>query len=189
MTTSSRLHSLDRRSFFKRAGLAAAALTFPDVLLADPYAPAAAPRRSALRSSAPVRVRGRVHAKGRGVRGVGVSDGLSVVTTDADGRYELVTNAQQSYVTLSLPSGYQIPVHPTGTARPYQPIRANARGEMDSVFELTPLTVPDANHVFLLLADPQTQNTYETGLFHAQTVPDVRATAVALSDTPQFGVR
>lgn len=122
--------AIGRREFLRHAGLAtAAALVSPETLLADPYAPL--PR--ILRPAAPVRVRGRVVSRGRGVRNVSVTDGLSVVRTDADGRYELVTTTRQRFVYLPVPSGYRIPVNETGTARFYQPIQPDRRGEMNAI--------------------------------------------------------
>lgn len=177
--------AIGRREFLRHAGLAtAAALVSPETLLADPYAPL--PR--ILRPAAPVRVRGRVISRGRGVRNVSVTDGLSVVRTDADGRYELVTTTRQRFVYLSVPSGYRIPVNETGTARFYQPIQPDRRGEMNAIFQLEPLETSDENHAFFLLADPQTQNAYEMELLHSQTVPDLQGVIKQFGDTPLFGV-
>ena len=184
MSFSESMAPVGRREFVKRMTLAAAALTTAETLLADPYAPL----RLRSRVVRPVRVRGRVHAARRGVRGVGVTDGVSVVTTDGDGHFELGSTARQPYVYLSLPAGYRIPTHDVGTARLYRLLRPDRRGEMETSFELTPLDASDEEHAFLVLADPQTQNAYEVGLFHAQTVPDVRATARHYGDRPVFGV-
>ncbi len=177
-------HLLDRRLFLKRLGIGAAAAAFlPDRILTDPYAPL--PRE--LRAD-PIRVRGRVVAKGRGVGQVAISDGLSVVTTDTDGHYELLADARQSFVQLSLPSGYEIPLQPAGTARLHRPIQPDTRGQMEAGFELAALPAPDDEHAFLLLADPQTQDAREVGLLHGETVPDVQATARAMGDVSLFGV-
>ncbi len=173
-----------RRGFLKRSLLAGAALALPTPLLADPYRPG--PRRSL--PADPVRIRGHVGSGGRGVQGVAVTDGLAVAATDGDGAFTLITTTRQPFVSLSIPAGYQLPTNPTGTARFYHPVRPDARGEMTVRFELEPLGAPDANHAFFVLADPQTQDDFEMGRFHAETVPDVRAAAHALGETPLFGV-
>ena len=176
-------HDRSRRRFLKRATLAGAALACPSVLLADPYRPLpASPGRAA-----PVRVRGRVASGGRGLAGVAVTDGVTVAATDADGAYELIADGRRPFVYLSLPAGYAVPRNPTGTARFYAPMRPEG-AEMTAVFDLEPLAVTDERHAFCVLADPQTQDRFEMSRFHAETVPDVRATAAALGEMPVFGL-
>lgn len=176
-------HPLDRRSFLAAAAGLAAGLALPERLAADPYAPILGASRGA-----PVRVRGRVRAGGRGVAGVSVSDGLSVAATDRDGRFEIRSSTDRDFVSCTLPSGYRIPVNPTGTARFYHPLAPNARGEMDAVFDLERAEADDARHAMLLLPDIQTQDQWEMDRFHEQSVPDVAATVRALGDRPAFGI-
>lgn len=164
--------TLDRRAFLAATALAAGALTFADALLE---------RR-------PIRIRGRVRSRGRGVTGVTVTDGHSVVSTDRDGRYELVSSAAQRFLSICLPAGYRIPVSTTGTAWLHRAIAPDAHGEMSALFDLEPLDVSDHAHAFLVLADPQTQDMTEVGFLHTQTVPDVRTAVGALSGLPMFGV-
>jgi hypothetical protein len=111
-----------------------------------------------------------------------------VVRSGADGTFELLTNSSRQYVHLSLPSGYQIPTGPSGTASHYKPLKPDGTGEMDAVWDLAPLQVPDRSHAFLLLADPQTLDMDDVGLFHTRTVPDVRSTLKTLGTVPVFGV-
>lgn len=174
---------LDRRSFLTLAAGAAASLSTAERLLADPYAPLR-PRRA----GTPVRVRGRVMAGGRGIGNVAISDGLNVVRTGRDGRYELRTSTDRDFVRCTLPAGYEIPRNATGTARLYQPLAPDERGEMDAVFRVEPLDGGDERHALVLLADIQTENRWEMARFHEQTVPDVRDTVQALGDRPAFGV-
>lgn len=137
-----------------------------------------------------MRIRGRVTALGRRVRNAGVSDGLQVVSTDAEGGFELVSDGRRPWLSLCPPPGYELPVSATGTVRLHQPIRPDARGEMAARFELTPRPVGggDERHAFLLVADTQTQDRFETGRLHAETVPDVQTTLRGLGDRPVFGV-
>jgi 3',5'-cyclic AMP phosphodiesterase CpdA len=175
---------MDRRSFLQRGALAAAALAIPERLLADPYAPLFRPP---IRSSA-VRVSGRVRAGSRGVGGVAVTDGLSVVATDASGRFTLIADSSRPFVSISVPSGYALPTTPTGTTLFYKRLAPDGRGEMSTEFTLQPLEGSDDDHAFLLLADTQTQNAFEMGRLHAETVPDVRATIAGLAGMSCFGV-
>ncbi|MDE2729523.1 MAG: twin-arginine translocation signal domain-containing protein, partial [Gemmatimonadota bacterium] len=187
--------ALTRRAFLKQAAFAAAAMAAPFPVLADPYAPqagsnaaAGAQPASLVRPVRPVRVSGRVTAGRASLAGVAVTDGLTVTSTDADGRFELVSNTLQSFVSISTPDGYAIAQNPSGTASFYRPITADESGEMAARFDLAALDGSDERHGFLVLSDPQTQDAYEMGLFHAETVPDVQETAAALSDRRLFGV-
>lgn len=174
-----------RREFLTGAASVGAALALPRALRADPYAPL--PLRP-VGAAAPVRIRGRVTALGRGVSKAGISDGLRVVSTDQDGRFELVSDGRQEFVSLCPPAGYGIPAASTGVSRLYQPIRATRAGEASAIFSLPPLGRPDDTHASVVLADPQTQDAYEMSRFHQETVPDVEATVKALGDLPVFGV-
>lgn len=167
---------IDRRTFLRDATIAGAALAaFPGSLLAAPRGRAA-----------PVRIRGRVRSRGRGVARAAVSDGLATTATGADGAFELVSEGGRRWLSLSLPSGYRVPTSDTGTARLHRPIPV-AETEMSAVFDLDPLPDGDARHACLLLADPQTQTRWEVDRLLAETVPDVRATVAALG-VPAFGV-
>jgi hypothetical protein len=182
---------MDRRHFLRLSGLAAGALALPtgglsaqrlaERVLADPYAPL--PSVDARR--APIRVTGRVHLAGKGVGGVRVSDGVSVVRTRTDGRYTLLADPLQRFVMISTPAGHTPARNATGTARFYQPLGVLDEQRVD--FELEP-AVDDSAHALLLLADPQTRDARDMALFHAETVPSVIETVRTLGDTPVFGV-
>lgn len=168
-----------RRSFLRSLGvaLAAAPLTSERVL-ADPYRLLA---RAA--PTDPVRVRGRVAVGGRGMAGVAVTDGFRVVETGPDGVYDMVSRGDRPFVYLSVPRGHRIPVGPQGTARFYRPLAPDARGEATASFELEPLSDGDERHTVLALPDIQTEDAWEMARFHAETVPDLRASAAAAASS------
>ncbi|WP_197901611.1 metallophosphoesterase N-terminal domain-containing protein [Rhodocytophaga rosea] len=136
----------------------------------------------------PVRIRGKVSAQGKGIKGVAVTDGYSVVSTDANGVYELMSSSLQEFVSISLPAGYQVPTRKNGIARFFQPITASAKGEFAANFALNPSPVNDNSHVLLVLADPQIQDRYEADLLLSQTTPDVNALVKSYGDRPVFGI-
>ncbi|MEM6337285.1 MAG: calcineurin-like phosphoesterase family protein [Bacteroidota bacterium] len=164
-----------RRAFIRRAGLAAAGVALlPSHLFAG----------------APVRIRGRVvDERGRGVGGVAISDGLQVIATEQNGRYELISTNRRSFVFMTVPAGFELPTNEAGSALFYLPIRPDEDGEMDDAdFELTSLEEVDIRHSFLALADPQMQNAFEMERFLSTTVPDLAETVQASAAPVAFGV-
>lgn len=175
---------LNRRTFLRAGALSAAGLaTRAQSLLAAPYDPLPGIPRTAN----PIRVQGMVRAGGRGMGRVAVSDGLQVVDSDADGRFELVTSADRGFVWVRVPSGYGIPTNPSGTARFYERIDPTA-SEMSVAFDLAPLGMSDERHAFLLLGDIQTETEEEMGWFHERSVPDLQQTVRELGDAHVFGI-
>ncbi len=168
-----------RRSFLKHLGLAGAAWSVP-------WSNAKASTSG--RSENTVEVTGRVTSRGSGLDGVPVTDGASVVQTDPDGRFRLLSSSRRPFVYLSVPAGYRLPTHETGTARFYRSIDSETDNAQEIHFELTPLEQEDEQHAFTVLADPQTQTEAEVEQFQNETVPDVRETVRALGNQPVFGV-
>jgi predicted phosphodiesterase len=178
---------MDRRGFLRNSLLGVAALSLPAPLRGDPYAPLI---RNSVLPGAPVRVRGIVRGDSGPLEGVRVTDGLNVVDTAADGSYELITMSDRDFVSISIPSGFEVPTNETGTARFYRRIQFDGPvgGEMDATFDLVRSGVSDENHTVLLLADIQAQTQWEMDRFHAESVPDVIATLRAAGDQQVFGV-
>ncbi|WP_263809625.1 calcineurin-like phosphoesterase C-terminal domain-containing protein [Salinibacter sp.] len=171
--------SPSRRDFLKYLGLTGAALSAPGVA-------AASPRLGTDRRA--VTVTGRVAGPEGGIEGVPVTDGVTVTQTGPDGRYELAAAPRRPFVYLSVPSGYRLPTHDTGTARLYRSIDASGGGTATASFRLTPLDRDDEQHAFLFLADPQARTAAEMQQFRDETVPDVQEAVRALGDRPVFGV-
>ena len=176
--------SFSRRRFLRRLTSAAGGLAFAPSLASSLLAPS---RTRPQRRSAPTQVSGRVVAQGEGLAGVPVTDGQTVVQTDAEGAFSFVASAQQPFVSVSVPSGYRIPQNDTGTARFYRRLPDNG-DTFEASFALEPLDGSDARHAFVVLADPQTQTDAEMQHFHDETVPSVQATVAALGEQPVFGV-
>ncbi len=174
-----------RRRFIRNAALGSAALVLPWGASGSPYDPL--PRIPQL-PNAPVRIRGVVRAGRRGLPNVAVTDGETIVSTGRDGSFTLISGGRREFVYISVPAGYQVPMQQPGTAGMFMPIVPNAKGDMKATFELAPLAGSDGDHAFVVLADPQTQNDYEMGLFHAETIPDATETIAALGSVPLFGV-
>ena len=178
--------ALDRRTFLRQLGLATAWSTCAADVFAQrrpsvPYVPV--PRTTGV-----VRVRGRVHAAGKGIARAAVSDGLSVVQTGADGTFTLVASPGQPFVHVSVPGHCELPTNPTGTARFYQPIVADAAGEMRVEFPLAARPSSSERHSFVALPDTQTLDVEDVGHLQTETMPDIRSWASGQGGRPLFGV-
>ena len=136
----------------------------------------------------PVRIRGIVRAGDKGLIDIGVTDGKTVTRTDTDGTFEIISDSWQNFVHITTPGGYSIDKNQTGTARFYVRVEPDANGDATAVFDLSPLEDRNNDHAFLVFADTQTQNEFETGLLHQQTVPDAQKTISRLGDLQVFGV-
>ncbi len=131
-------------------------------------------------------IKGKVRAKGRGIAGVVISDGYSVVTTDSKGRYELNLHAAASSVFMSTPAGYAFN-HEQGISRHYIPVNQLKRRSAD--FELVQLSGDDNQHRFIIWADPQVKNKSDVGKMMTESVPDVqRLLSAAGAETLFHGI-
>lgn len=158
-----------RRKFLKQIGMVSGAILIADSILADPYKP--------LLINSPdkqqIRIKGFVTNHSKPLKGVVVSDGYSVTSTDSDGTYELITDTIQDFVFLSIPSGYRIPVSKNGTANFYKRIDKNSKSEQTINFQLE-VSGNDEEHEFLLLADPQTLDMDDINRFNDETINEIQ---------------
>src|SRR6185436_11767654 len=111
---------------------------------------------------------GRVLSNGKGLKGVIISDGYSVVATDKNGRYEFDAHPDAMHVFMSTPAGYAFK-HESGISRHYYSIN-----ETNIDFHLTKLKQDDNEHQFIIWADPQVKNASDVEKMMNQSVPDVK---------------
>ena len=83
---------LSRRSFIREAAVGGVALAGGTAFAAG-------------------KIEGRVAAGGKGMAGVVVTDGLNCVETSADGAWSLPLRDGARFVSITVPSGWKIPVH------------------------------------------------------------------------------
>ncbi len=117
------------------------------------------------------KLKGKVMAGGKGLSGVVVSDGYSVLQTGSNGSYEITLTPQSEHVFVSTPSGYAFP-QTNFLASHYQVVEESVT-EMN--FELEKLSVNDSKHQFIVWADPQVKNVSDVSKLMSQSVPDVQA--------------
>lgn len=118
------------------------------------------------------KVKGKVLHKGKGIEGVIISDGYSVVRTDDDGEFKFKLHRDATTVFVSTPSGYAF-LQEKGIARHYHHV--NQQGSNDEiVFELQKLDRDDNEHEFIIWADPQVRNAKDVQKMMEHSVPDVK---------------
>ena len=98
-----------------------------------------------------VTVRGRVLCGGRGVEGVWVSDGEEFACTDKRGNYRLQAGADNRFVFVCVPAGYDAPVE-KGVVRYFHPLPADGKS---CDFTLLRRAGDDSRYGFIAIADPQ----------------------------------
>jgi len=120
-------------------------------------------------------IRGKVMDKNTGVANVVISDGFSVVKTDAKGQYSIDLNEKASNLFMSTPSGYEFKTN-ANIAKQYEVL--GAKNEYD--FVLTSLKKNDVKHNFIIWADPQVRTKDDVQQMMETSVPDTIATIKAL---------
>lgn len=112
---------------------------------------------------------GIVSSEGKGIANAVISDGFSVVKTDANGKYTITTNDKAQFVFLSTPAGYDFKVD-GNIAKQYESL--GTRNEYN--FKLKKLNKNDDNHRFIIWADPQVKNKKDVAQMMETSVPDVQ---------------
>jgi hypothetical protein len=105
----------------------------------------------------------------KGLSGVAVTDGYTVVRTDKEGKYELNANPSAEFVYISVPAGYHIPEQ-RYIANFYRPLHHS----LDNDFKLEKLSVDDRKHNFVVWADTQMISKKDVELLMSQSVPDLQ---------------
>ena len=159
---------MQRRRFLQTilwltGGLVATRLSANDTLTPGP-------RR--LGSRVKGKLKGRVSAGKKGIKGVVVSDGYSVVVTNDNGKYELDVHPDAATVFISTPAGYAFK-NQDGISRHYRSLE-NSHTKKSINFELTALDKDDDEHQFIIWADPQVKNAKDVEKMMTQSVPDVQ---------------
>lgn len=157
----------NRRDFIKGLGITGAMLSIPAVINAEPAVAA-----SEKIDIANITLKGRVLSNGQGVANVAVTDGINVVLTDKGGNYQLLSNKTAQFIYISLPAGYAFP-HEKSIARFFKQID-NKQSVFKADFDLTRLEKDDANHAFVVWADPQIISKKDAAIMLETSAPDLR---------------
>ncbi|MDR0509825.1 MAG: calcineurin-like phosphoesterase family protein [Rikenellaceae bacterium] len=126
-------------------------------------------------------VKGMVYCDGQPLAGVGVSDGVDIVLTDADGCYWLDSNKEQKHVFVIIPSGYE-PSFISSLPDMWAPLTAPAGEVEQHNFEL--FQVNNTKHVVLMTADlhlASRTTTNDQWRYFNNFIPDVELFANSLA--------
>lgn len=112
---------------------------------------------------------------GKGISGVAVSDGYTVVKTDENGVYQFAGSRYAQTVFISLPAKYQVPLDAGKKPLFYKTgIVKNKVNRND--FTLTPLTQSEDNFTLVAIGDPQVKQASHVTRFKNETMNDIIVT-------------
>lgn len=172
---------MKRRSFFRNFGLASAGLLLPaETILASDTESLLKENRSFNQVS------GKVTSQNSGITNVSVSDGYTVVQTNAKGQYNLTLHPNAKFVFIALPSGYAIPTD-KGIAQFYIAVE-NIKQPKKVDFKLNQAHTDDTKHSFIVWADPQIRNQEDAAKFLSKSVPDTVTHINQMDIKPAFGI-
>lgn len=112
---------------------------------------------------------GRVTVDGKPRKGVVVSDGINVVTTDRKGEYQMATSGRQ-HVFVSLPADCKVPLGENGMPEFYRTIADGNPGQIDFELESQPVKT---NWKLFTVADPQI-GVQDTADFASIVIPQMQ---------------
>ena len=119
---------------------------------------------------------------GSGIEGVSVTDGFSVVQTDAEGHYSLTLNPAAEFIYLTVPAEYEIPYNAKGYPAFFKKIDSS----LDLDFSLSPI-IKQTDWTLLVATDVHA-NTSHTGsgrnynMLLNKVLPDMKTAAVGYSN-------
>ena len=113
---------------------------------------------------------------GKGIAGVTVSDGYSCCTTDSEGAYSMEANPAARYITITVPSAYEIPLGSDGRPAFYKLVNFAGHTEVEADFSLTPRPAPVTRFTLITVADVHVQNNDHLELFTNGPIADIQQT-------------
>ena len=127
-------------------------------------------------------------SNGNPIKGVAVSDGFTVVATDAKGYYSMDVSKDCWYIYISLPSEYDVPTNSYGQPCFFKKYPGNSP-QFD--FTLTPLAGgKEKKWALVTFADPQVSSDTALKRFNNEAIPGVKAYCdqIQNSGIPCYGI-
>lgn len=129
-------------------------------------------------------------ATGNGIGGVTVSDGYTCCSTDSEGAYSMEVNPATRYITVTIPSAYEIPLGPDGRPAFYKLVNLAGHTEVEADFSLTPRQSAGTRFTLITVADAHVQNNTHLARFAEGPFADIQQTVdnLGTSGGPIIGV-
>lgn len=126
-------------------------------------------------------------SSGRGLEGVAVSDGFSVVESGANGYYSMIVSPDAWYIFISLPSEYEVPINEYGQPCFYQRYSPE---KQDYDFTLKPLAGgKESKFALFVLTDLHISTSYRQTRFEREALPSILKHASEVKQSiPCYGV-
>lgn len=134
---------------------------------------------SGINNPLPIIITGKITCNKLPVSEVAVTDGISIVKTDKNGKYILNSSTQRQYVYYSLPSGYKSPII-DGVPSFYSKINHQTKKQQID-FVITKDKLSQTKHAFIAVGDPQVGNLEDCELLKL-VINDIQKTADTLAN-------
>lgn len=129
--------------------------------------------------------KGNVSCEGKGLSGIVVTDGTHFSQTDSKGNYSLEVSPSASFIYISSPAGYNVPVE-NSVPQFYKSLeKTNRSGKIN--FHLTKSKTDENRHGFVAWADPQIKASEELPLYK-EAVADLSNLLKANPQIPFHGI-
>ena len=124
---------------------------------------------------------------GKGISGVSVSDGFTVVQTDKNGIYQFKKNATARFVHYSTPSAYAINVANNNNNPIFYSALESTTNPRQYNFILTENKANDTKFLIYGIGDPQVANTADVDRFTNETLADIKG-EMSTTNLPIYGL-
>jgi hypothetical protein len=115
------------------------------------------------------KISGCVKNGNKGLSGVAVTDGYTIILTDYDGNYSFTSHPNAKFVYISTPAGYEF-LTKNNLVTSFQKLESKENYD----FNLKKLNKNDSKHQFIIWADPQVKNKSDVAQMMTTSVPDVK---------------
>uniref|UniRef100_UPI0040559D13 calcineurin-like phosphoesterase C-terminal domain-containing protein n=1 Tax=Alistipes sp. TaxID=1872444 RepID=UPI0040559D13 len=126
-------------------------------------------------------------SNGDPIKGVAVSDGFTIVTTDENGYYEIDASSDTWYIYITIPAEYEVPINEHG-----QPcfFKKYSKETLQYDFTLTPLAGgKETKFALVTFGDPQVQTSSHLNRFKKESIISISSHISQLTkELPCYGI-
>lgn len=122
---------------------------------------------------------------GKGISGVCVTDGFNCCKSGSDGSYSIEANALARFISITLPSAYEIPMNSDGRPAFYQKISSTTAAPVN--FTLKKRSSTDNHFTIITVADAHVKTQDNLSRFSSKAIPDIQKTISELEASGKAG--